>query len=158
MLRLHAAKIWATSPFTNIFSTCQLRSILDDVLMIQKCNNARLSEFIAIMWSCWNSRNDDLFHNRILSPTKVIAKALDFVKEFRAATDHFAMPLVRTPSAWEAPSPGLVKINFNGASWANGVKAGESSVKTHTTSFYFHMFSSRAVSREQSWRRPTPAS
>ncbi|KAJ8439672.1 hypothetical protein Cgig2_017945 [Carnegiea gigantea] len=119
----HANKIWATFPFANVFSTYHLCSIVDAVLMIQKCNNVQLRKFIAIIWSCWNSRNNDLFHNRILSPMRVITKALNFVNEFRVAVKHFVVPLARTPSTWEAPPPGLVKNNFDRAKlgeWGKG--------------------------------------
>ena len=64
-----------------------------------------------------------LFYNCILSPIRVIVEALNVVNEFRVVVKHFVVPLARTPSAWEAPPPGLIKNNFDGAKlgeWGKG--------------------------------------
>ena len=49
----------------------------------------------------------------------VIAKALDFVNEFKAVAKYFHVPSDTSPSSWKAPCPGIVKVNFNQANLGN---------------------------------------
>ncbi|KAJ8437272.1 hypothetical protein Cgig2_010097 [Carnegiea gigantea] len=116
----HAAQVWNCSPFAKFIRDRTFRSIQDAIDAASQADSARIGEFIVVMWSCWNQRNECLFTNVNFCPRHAITKALDFVREFREVDQHFQAPRSSFPSCWNALIRGLAKINFDGAKLGDG--------------------------------------
>jgi len=73
----------------------------------------RLTEFVAIMWECWNARNRFIFGDENLRDD-LAQRAIRFVHSFREMKERGVnCSTPEMPCLWAPPSEGLVKVNFD---------------------------------------------
>jgi ribonuclease HI len=73
--------------------------------------------FVAVAWSCWNGRNDEVFARRRVPPTEVVNRALHYIEEFRLANSSGvpARTGQRGHRRWPPPPIGATAVNVDRA-------------------------------------------
>ncbi|KAJ8434123.1 hypothetical protein Cgig2_024241 [Carnegiea gigantea] len=79
-------------------------------------------DFLVVMWECWNARNRFIFKNPDHNLSSLGKGVIDFVHSYRHTLDSESSPQPTThKSTWSPPTPGYLKLNFDGASGAGAL-------------------------------------
>jgi len=87
-----------------------------------------------LLWSIWKMRNAVIFQQELFHPIKCLIRAKKLCAEWRIRTcisvDDFLQGSFFTPShknqiiRWHPPTPGMVKLNFDGSLQGNSAVGG----------------------------------
>ena len=97
--------------------------------LIDKSNGKILQRISFLLWSTWNMRNAVIFQQETFQPNKCLIRAKKTSAEWRIRTcmsvDDFHQGSLSTPPhklqfiRWHPPTPGTVKLNFDGSLQSN---------------------------------------
>ena len=76
---LQAQAIWAISGIEAACWDTEYRTIYDAFLAMKENNESKLEDFIAVMWTGWNMRNQSMFGNKVFNPHILLKTTNDFV-------------------------------------------------------------------------------
>ncbi|KAM1476449.1 hypothetical protein ACFX15_037340 [Malus domestica] len=106
-----------------------------------------------ICWEIWKSRCNCIFHGSVPSPEYTAEKASRAAAEFFTITGSQGDPstplpnlTVSHPHAWEPPSLGVIKANFDGACSRNSLQSGLGVVFRSSNGSIFNGVSSPCLS------------
>ena len=110
----------------STFSPTANQDFLQYLYRIHSFHNPTLEQKISfILWRIWKSRNSAVFNNDFFNPVACLIRAKKEYAEWRIRTrlsvDHFLKgPSSSPPTSphlvrWHPPSPGFVKLNFDGS-------------------------------------------
>ncbi|KAF5471637.1 hypothetical protein F2P56_008414 [Juglans regia] len=102
----------------------QQATFLDQVwLVLDRGNATDLTMFFLIGWSLWNRRNKMMMEKIVIDPLAAVNHALSLQKTFIQLKTSNAMGRGKL-CKWKPPPPGFLKLNVDGAMFADVGKSG----------------------------------
>jgi len=116
-----ASQIWEGSSFKPNFRVMRGCSELPTEVL----DAEELGSFVAIAWECWNARNRFIFPKPDRNPSKLVKKAVTFVRSYWDMKTRVQGAGSNHPLRWGSLPSGLQKINSDGGmvgeeGWAGG--------------------------------------
>ncbi|KAJ8420194.1 hypothetical protein Cgig2_023774 [Carnegiea gigantea] len=103
------------SKIDNRFWDIRVRTMVDCFkAAMENINLDELGEFLAVLWECWNARNCFIFQTPSKSLAILGARAISFVRGYRASHACETEGKVASPALWKPPESGWFKLNFAG--------------------------------------------
>ncbi|KAJ8434516.1 hypothetical protein Cgig2_030139 [Carnegiea gigantea] len=87
-----ASSIWRASSFFDFVQAHKFRTVVDAIDDFQRAYLSSVEDLVAIMRTLWNSRNEGQYKQSTLPPRLAISRALNYVRDYKEALDHFVMP------------------------------------------------------------------
>ncbi|KAL0396908.1 UNVERIFIED_CONTAM: putative mitochondrial protein [Sesamum calycinum] len=81
--------------------------------------------FLTICWVIWWNRNRALMERRFFQADELLSFALNYLTSFQqVSVSPGGLPQVPSPSRWSPPERSVVKLNFDGATFASSSEFG----------------------------------
>ncbi|XP_050260964.1 uncharacterized protein LOC126705795 [Quercus robur] len=95
----------------------KLEATLD---ILRNGTNCDLEIFFGVAWSVWYNRNQVAFESKCQMPDQIWRFARSFLHDYKGALVSLNMNPAEKKKGWTPPSPGVLKINVDGATSKDG--------------------------------------
>lgn len=132
---IHA--LWECGAVQNVWAGCSIKlqkslSGQHDILqlfadLMHKLSVDDLEFFWVQCWLIWNQQNSLLHGSNLREPSRLNARARDYIEEVNATQSHLAVLKPMTTglmNSWQAPDGLIYKLHFDGAISADMVAFG----------------------------------
>ena len=109
-----AQAVWSTSGFVQTLWQTRFSTMSDCILVARKeLSLDELGMFVAILWECWNVRNQFIFGSPDMDVALRSSRAIRFVTSYRQMREPLCSSGCAAPTGWKPPSTGMLKLNFD---------------------------------------------
>lgn len=114
-----AQQVWAASPLPFVTDIGVGFDFSHWVVEVAKqVDEAGLGLFFALCWGLWIARNQAIFNNVNRVVTGIVQRVCDYVQEFcQVRAQVQGLRICPSPSIWRPPPVGVLKINFDAATF-----------------------------------------
>ena len=81
--------------------------------------------FLVQFWLIWNQHNSVLHGSNLQEPTRLNARAKNYIDEYKGAQTQLEVPVSNgQPQAWQPPEGSVYKLNFDAAVFTDMATSG----------------------------------